>query len=256
MPSVCSRLGKSALRTAARLVVSTMMRLRSRALESQADAIIIAPHADDETFGCGGLIFLKRRAAAGVQIVFLTDGAASHPNHPQLTPTALSLLRRQEAVRAAAALGTSADALTFLDCEDGTLAHQTLEARTRLVACLTDLLARTKATEIYLPLERDGSSEHESAFEIVSEAIRSARRNFRVFQFPVWAWWSPRLLWRASLRKQQIWRLRISKARPSKHKAMDEYRSQLRPVAPWPEPVLPSGFGSAFLGTHEYFFEA
>src|SRR5665213_2709092 len=83
--------------------------------------LIIAPHPDDETLGCGGLIASQARAGQAVDIVFLTDGAASHPGHPTLSPAQLAGARRDEAVAAAAILGVRADRLHFFNLPDSTL---------------------------------------------------------------------------------------------------------------------------------------
>src|SRR5438067_976178 len=53
-------------------------RIKSRPLSLTSDSImVIAPHQDDETFGCGGLIALQREGGATVKVVFLTDGGNS-----------------------------------------------------------------------------------------------------------------------------------------------------------------------------------
>ncbi|GAB4534266.1 MAG: hypothetical protein Fur0020_00730 [Thermodesulfovibrionia bacterium] len=41
---------------------------------SKMDAIIIAPHPDDESIGCGGSIVRHVRAGSRVKVVFITDG--------------------------------------------------------------------------------------------------------------------------------------------------------------------------------------
>ncbi len=41
---------------------------------SQKSAMIFSPHQDDETFGCGGLIALKREQQIPVVVVIITDG--------------------------------------------------------------------------------------------------------------------------------------------------------------------------------------
>src|SRR5690606_16204888 len=41
---------------------------------------VIAPHPDDESLGCGGLIAALAADGRAVQVVFVTDGAGSHPN--------------------------------------------------------------------------------------------------------------------------------------------------------------------------------
>jgi LmbE family N-acetylglucosaminyl deacetylase len=41
---------------------------------SQKDALIIAPHPDDESLGCGGSIAKHIKAGSRVKVIFLTDG--------------------------------------------------------------------------------------------------------------------------------------------------------------------------------------
>jgi len=57
--------------------------------------LVLAPHPDDEVFGCGGAVVQSVRAGAEVRLVVLTDGAA------QGDPT----IRRSEALEAAVRLG-------------------------------------------------------------------------------------------------------------------------------------------------------
>ena len=45
----------------------------------QGPVLVIAPHPDDETLGCGGLIAASVRAGHRVHTVFVTEGGASHP---------------------------------------------------------------------------------------------------------------------------------------------------------------------------------
>ncbi|HEX2943304.1 MAG TPA: PIG-L family deacetylase, partial [Rhodopila sp.] len=42
--------------------------------------LILAPHPDDESLGCGGLIATAVAAGRAPLVVILTDGAGSHPN--------------------------------------------------------------------------------------------------------------------------------------------------------------------------------
>jgi glycosyltransferase involved in cell wall biosynthesis len=45
---------------------------------SEKSAMVFAPHQDDETFGCGGMIARKKEQGIPVAIAFLTDGRGSH----------------------------------------------------------------------------------------------------------------------------------------------------------------------------------
>lgn len=41
---------------------------------SRKDALVIAPHPDDESLGCGGSIAKHIKAKSRVKVIFLTDG--------------------------------------------------------------------------------------------------------------------------------------------------------------------------------------
>lgn len=41
---------------------------------SDKDAIVLAPHPDDESIGCGGSILKHTKAGSGVKVIFLTNG--------------------------------------------------------------------------------------------------------------------------------------------------------------------------------------
>src|SRR5579862_5129583 len=71
---------------------------------TDAPALIVAPHPDDETFACGGLITLKRRRGVLVSVVFLTDGSGAKAD---LDPLALTRLRQGEALQALNILGVA-----------------------------------------------------------------------------------------------------------------------------------------------------
>lgn len=64
--------------------------------------LVLAPHPDDETLGAGALIYHASRVGRLAGVVFLTDGAASHPTADADARARLARLRRDEA---AAALG-------------------------------------------------------------------------------------------------------------------------------------------------------
>ena len=53
-------------------------RLREMTREELArPAVVLAPHPDDETLGCGGTLIRKARAGAPLKVVLMTDGARS-----------------------------------------------------------------------------------------------------------------------------------------------------------------------------------
>jgi LmbE family N-acetylglucosaminyl deacetylase len=92
--------------------------------------LIVAPHPDDETLGCGGLIQRARARGVDVHVVVITNGDAYAHDwvlvaaEDALRGTASEHLalgrgRQRESLRALATYGVPADHVTFLGYPDG-----------------------------------------------------------------------------------------------------------------------------------------
>lgn len=143
-------------------------------------ALIVAPHADDETIGAFGLIRALRRRGAAVRILVVSDGSASHPGSTTWPPARLIRERRRETLRAMRTLGIARPAVTFLGLPDGGLAEQadacrrTLARRLRQTARL-DLLVG--------PVALDDHPDHRA----VATALAAARLpRVRWLGYQVW----------------------------------------------------------------------
>ncbi len=237
--------------------VRCALRLRSRpyAADRNRIALVIAPHQDDETLGCGGLLLQKQRAGAPVRIAYITDGRASHPGHPTLTPAALAALRQAEARQAMHLLGVEENALSFLGVGDGTLAHLDPPTALAVAGMIAELLRQVRPDEIFLPMRDDGSSEHEAAFVLVQRALDLAGLRPRLFEFPVWSAWNPLRLFRPLRTSRTVWRVDYREHAGLKRQAIGAYVSQTQPIAPWETPMLSREFLSYFCTGREYFFE-
>lgn len=102
-------------------------RLDARAIVRMAGdrrIVVVAPHPDDETLGCGLLIARAARVGARIVAVALTDGQASHPHSRRWPKVALGRLRRAELRRAMARLGAGTSRCAFLGWPDGRVAQQ------------------------------------------------------------------------------------------------------------------------------------
>ena len=66
--------------------------------------LIVAPHADDESLGCGGVISLLRKYGQTVYILLLSDGTLSHPDSREYPAEKLRDLREKELIDASAIL--------------------------------------------------------------------------------------------------------------------------------------------------------
>ncbi|MCG5053265.1 MAG: PIG-L family deacetylase [Myxococcales bacterium] len=147
--------------------------------------LVVAPHPDDETLGCGGTIALKRRHGARVVVVVLTDGARSHT---RTTPAAEMKRRRgHECEDATSTLGVPARDVIQLDFPDGALWSHRAEASRRLGAVIADLAP----TQIFLPHADEPPVDHRAAHDVGLAALTSAQlaRSPAVFAYPVWLWW-------------------------------------------------------------------
>ena len=216
--------------------------------------IVFAPHQDDETLGCGGLIAHKRNEGLPVHVIFITDGRASHPGHPQVGPVEMAARRRGEAREALAILGVETNAIHFLDAADSTLERLEPSSRETLITRIGSLIDQIQPAEIFVPCCPDGSTEHDAVFNLVRESLQRTRRRPNVWQYPVWSWWNPFLLFKHLFLAGRCYRHPLEDYHLIKERAMTRYRSQLQPLDPWETPVIPPELQQVFHGRDEYFF--
>ena len=166
---------------------------RFRALPLSADdpllhsgrAMILAPHADDETLGCGGLIaeLCERRRPPVVLIV--TDGTGSHPGSRAWPAPRLRALREREGLQATAALGLRASDLDFLRLRDtaAPLHGPAFEAACAVIRAQT--LERGCDT-LLAPWLFDPHCDHEAVHTMARHVAGAL--GIRLLSYPVWGW--------------------------------------------------------------------
>ena len=76
--------------------------------------LVLAPHPDDESLGCGGLIAACCAAGRPPVVVSLTDGSASHLTSHAYPPHRLAAIRAQEVKESVGHLGLRVERLIFL----------------------------------------------------------------------------------------------------------------------------------------------
>lgn len=214
--------------------------------------ILIAPHPDDDILGCGGLIAAKVSRGARVRVIFLTDGAASHPGHPNLPAAELVPQRKREALAALNALGVLPDQITFLDLPDGRLDRlaeaETLETGRRL----REIVQNTAPARVFVPLADEGSSEHRAANHLSTSAFPPNTVEF--IEYAVWAWWDPRRLLPRLWQKPRPLRLELGPLRHLKKAALAQHVSQTQAIPPWKFSTLPGSLSEACCGPRELYF--
>jgi LmbE family N-acetylglucosaminyl deacetylase len=79
---------------------------------------VLAPHGDDESLGCGGLIAELAAIGRPPVVVIVTDGTGSHPPSVAYPAPRLRDLRENEALAAGTILVVPGDHLNFLQVRD------------------------------------------------------------------------------------------------------------------------------------------
>ncbi|HEY0206968.1 MAG TPA: PIG-L deacetylase family protein [Acetobacteraceae bacterium] len=150
--------------------------------------LVMAPHADDESLGCGGLIAALCRIGAPPVVLVLTDGAGSHPGSAAFPPARLAQIRQDEAREAVRLLGLPADRIHFAGHRD--TAAPTGGPAFDAAAEQVSALCRTFGIGTLLaPWRHDPHCDHEAA-DLLARAV-AGRLALRHLSYPVWGWTLP-----------------------------------------------------------------
>ena len=148
-------------------------------------AMILAPHADDESLGCGGLIAASCAAGRPPLVVIVTDGAGSHPGSPTWPAGRLRAQREAEAEAATRHLGLPSGRLAFLRLPDTRSPHDgpKFEFAVETLRCLA---AEHRCDTILAPWSHDPHCDHESVWKM---GLALSRRDHRaLLAYPIWGW--------------------------------------------------------------------
>jgi len=138
--------------------------------------LVVAPHPDDEIFGCGGMLAWHGQLGATVRIVVLSDGAAGDPGKRDEHIVAT---RQRESLAAGAVLGFPASEYRFLDLRDGHLG-----AVTDLDERVARELDEFQPELVYGPSPQELHPDHRAtARALIAALARGPRR--RVFLYGV-----------------------------------------------------------------------
>jgi LmbE family N-acetylglucosaminyl deacetylase len=151
-----------------------------------ATVIVIAPHPDDESLGCGGLISLLAAAGSSFHTIFITDGGASHLNSVSWPRCRLAAQREQEADAALDRLGVGKHPRTFLRLRDGETPRLPVAVREAAVSRLIEIFRSFQPDLILMPWRRDPHCDHRESWRLAMNAISVVVGNPRVFEYAIW----------------------------------------------------------------------
>ncbi|UOM36542.1 PIG-L deacetylase family protein [Acuticoccus sp. I52.16.1] len=192
------------------------------ALLDPGGLLVIAPHPDDETLGCGAALAAALARGVPVTVALLTAGEGSHPASRRYPPEALRALRRAEFTAALAALSAAAGgavpAVLELDLADTNVAAGIARA-------VTSLSAIEGVGTIWCTFRHDPHCDHAAAAAIAGEV--AARGRATLFEYAVWGRFGDA---GAGLDRSGVRPFGPGRWAPAKRAAMDCYRSQLTPM--------------------------
>jgi LmbE family N-acetylglucosaminyl deacetylase/GT2 family glycosyltransferase len=123
--------------------------------------LVVAPHADDEVFGCGGMLAFHSGRGDALRVIVLTDGAAGDPDGAQAD---IAAVRRRESERAGAELGATDH--RFLALPDGGLS-----GRADLVEVLRREIDDFRPELVYGPSPQEMHPDHRATSHALIAAL-------------------------------------------------------------------------------------
>ena len=147
--------------------------------------LIIAPHPDDETFGCAGLIAKKTALNADVSIAFLTYGE----NSIEYLENNEVAENRQKTAQLVCKKMDVHD-LHYCGFTDGHISRRGDEKYDNDVKTVAKLIEKINPKEIYCTHPLEGWSDHTAAAEITSDALKLLNSNISLYYYWVWVWFS------------------------------------------------------------------
>ena len=145
---------------------------------SNKTALILAPHLDDEVFGCGGLIHRMKQSGTRVYVLFMTNGSTQHFGSGG---SSSGDGRLQELEKVASFLGFDDYEIAFA----GDQYHLQLDkvAQRDLVHSIERgsrvSIESIKPDIVLTPLANDYNQDHRAIFEAAMTALRPAATDYR-----------------------------------------------------------------------------
>ena len=185
--------------------------------------LVIAPHADDEVIGCGGLVALARESGADVTLVVMAAGGIKH-NHLEESVTTSDRLLENDVSRKI--LGFQRSRVLFPGYDMQLEIIPMLE----IVTALDDVIYDIEFDECYFP-ESSHNRDHQITHEAVVAALRPCGRR----QPSLIACYEGTVFdYRASIVAGGMLYVDIASTLDKKVAALHAYKSQIRP---YPHPV-------------------
>ncbi len=144
--------------------------------KKKRSVLVISPHPDDESIGCGGTLRCHVVAGDAVRVLFLTSGENGGHGVPR---EKVAEMREQEAAVAAEILGIAQ--IEFCRGEDGALS-----ITPALVERVRHAIEVWEPDVIYLPHDQEMHPDHRAAVDVVRHVLERSPNRPEVLMFEVW----------------------------------------------------------------------
>lgn len=155
-------------------------------VQSCRRVLLVAPHPDDESLGCGGLIATLACRGALFRFVFVTDGGASHRHSRSWPRQRLVARRKAEAAEALRRLGVDGETSLFLALPDAAMPSQHSSKWQSAVERLAALICTFEPDLAVLPWRRDPHCDHRASWILARSAMSCVTCHPLVLEYAIW----------------------------------------------------------------------
>jgi LmbE family N-acetylglucosaminyl deacetylase len=195
-----------------------------RLSEALTRVLVVAPHADDEALGCGGLLARLRDQACATHVIYLAVDGFRHYGYEGET----TYDQRLSEIRAVTSLLGCTYEIAYGD--RGLMEKLDTVPRRELVDRMEDALNKHRPELLLLPSGHDYDQDHVAAFDAGFAAARPIAEVFGKWLVPhVMTYESAKLNWAHEPSPRVAASCDISTHLETKLDAMRLYASQLRP---------------------------
>ena len=142
-------------------------------ITSAQSILIVAPHPDDETIGCGGLLSLF---GSQCDVLLLTDGRKGVPADGSKTEEETAVIRKREFE--AVMQKFRVNSFRALDIPDSSLNNHKAAAET------VDLRSYDL---VFVPNRNERHPDHKAAFEIIHALLKKQKAKAQLLEYEVWS---------------------------------------------------------------------
>jgi LmbE family N-acetylglucosaminyl deacetylase len=148
--------------------------------------LVVAPHPDDESLGCGGLIATLALTGTAFCFVFVTDGGASHPGSPTWPRDRLVACRKDEAIEAMRRLNAGDANTVFLALPDAAMPASGSLVWNKVAAQLAEIISEFNPALVLLPWRRDPHCDHRASWRLAKDGLKLANAHPKILEYPIW----------------------------------------------------------------------